>query len=241
MAKVAIRKSAVSTLLTGLVAYWPLSEVSGERNDLCAGAHHLTDNNAVASAAGHVSALAATFARADDPARYLSTPMHADFDFDGQQPFTVAAWFKLDSQYDLAIPFYSYLIGGVAGPGAGSGWNFFLSGLEVVLYLGNGSSNTVTHAGTITLGQWHLGFGWYDPDAATNNAQVYGFDPDVVADLTGPADNAAADLIVGCNAKTIGYRPWDGEIGPVMLWDRVITGDERTELWNSGNGIAYPF
>ena len=34
---------------------------------------------------------------------------------------------------------------------------------------------------------------------------------------------------------------WDGRIGPVAFWKRVLSSDERALLWNQGNGLAYPF
>jgi len=34
---------------------------------------------------------------------------------------------------------------------------------------------------------------------------------------------------------------FDGNIDEVGIWDRILTTDEITELYNAGAGLAYPF
>jgi hypothetical protein len=80
---------------------------------------------------------------------------------------------------------------------------------------------------------------WHDSVGNTINIQVN----------NGTADSAAHNLGVfyGTAPFAIGARDaaaadyWDGLIDEVGFWKRVLTADERTTLYNGGNGLAYPF
>jgi len=47
--------------------------------------------------------------------------------------------------------------------------------------------------------------------------------------------NYIGDYASNANAK------WNGPIDEVGVWNRALTSDEVTELWNSGDGWSYPF
>jgi hypothetical protein len=212
------------------------------RADLHA-AHTWADTNNVISGGGLVYVNSAQFTRIDAPARYFLTPS-ADFEFTGALPFTVAAWFYLISQ-TVVFPFYSYIISALAGPGAGTGWNFFVSGTDLCLYCGGGGGTAnATHAVGATTGAWHLGIGWFDPTGGTLGTGgiyscVYSNAINSVDYALGAGNYPNANIVCGCDAKTIGNKPWDGYIGPAMVWGRVITAAQRTVLWNGGAGLPY--
>ena len=230
-------------LKNGLLAYWPLSESSDgtqlvNRAELVGG-YTATDNNNVPSAAGKITTNAAHFARADSPARYFTIAANSTFDMSGKKSFTVAAWVKLDTQ-EANSPRYSYIISNHAGGGAGSGWMFFMSSDTIVLQLSPGDGTTsVCHAGAYTYGTWALVFGWYDPIAGKNCGQVYPQTPDRVDDTKGAGVSESPIITIGCQSKSVGYRPWDGEIGPIMLWNRVLSDANKTALYNNGAGLVY--
>lgn len=46
-------------------------------------------------------------------------------------------------------------------------------------------------------------------------------------------------VTIGANANN--SNSFGGRIDEVGIWSRALTSDERTELYNSGNGITYPF
>lgn len=52
---------------------------------------------------------------------------------------------------------------------------------------------------------------------------------------TVPADTWVIDRISASS------NPWDGELDELGIWSRALTADERTEVYNSGDGVSYPF
>ena len=55
--------------------------------------------------------------------------------------------------------------------------------------------------------------------------------------------NSTAQFRLGSNVDAAGANEgfFDGIIDEVGIWSRVLTGAEVTTLYNSGNGIQYPF
>jgi hypothetical protein len=91
--------------------------------------------------------------------------------------------------------------------------------------------------------QWFLFVGWHDAVNNTVNAQINNGSVTSVANTAG--------IYVGNSQLTIGKQPnvfgafWNGRIGPIMLWKSApggggaLSADQRTALWNSGNGLPY--
>ncbi len=47
---------------------------------------------------------------------------------------------------------------------------------------------------------------------------------------------------LGSSGFDVGYSGhFGGKIDSLSIWNRVLTADERTKLWNNGNGLDYPF
>jgi len=46
---------------------------------------------------------------------------------------------------------------------------------------------------------------------------------------------------IGCQVMNGPFRYVDAKIDEVGIWSRALTSDEVTELYNSGDGLAYPF
>ena len=100
-----------------------------------------------------------------------------------------------------------------------------------------------TTFGAISTGTWYLVVGWHidtDPSFGSANIQVNNgtVDTNLEASYFGGADTGQP-FRCGRWGHSSG-RYWDGRLNQVAFWDRVLTSDERTELWNSGNGIGYP-
>lgn len=220
-------------LTDGLVSYWRLEEVSGTRIDEVSG-HDLTDNNTVTSATGK-QGTAAQFTRANN--EYLSVADHADLS-PGDTDWTLQAWVYLDSKpsgsqmrvidkYQVGAKEYTLL--------------YYQSGdrFEWVVSANGSSDSAYVDANTFgapSTGTWYCLHAWHDSVNNQIGIAVNAGTADT-ASHSGGVYNSAAAFEIGRNA-TSGFH-WDGRIDEVALWSRVLSGAERTELYNGGSGLAY--
>lgn len=59
---------------------------------------------------------------------------------------------------------------------------------------------------------------------------------------TGPGNALIEDVVMlNIGQRNDGSASFDGKIDEVGIWNRTLTSSEITELYNSGNGITYPF
>lgn len=206
-----------STLLNNLVAFWKLDEASGVRVDATGRGNHLADNNGVARVAGKVGN-AAGFNGVD---QYLSRASNADLQIDGS--FSLAGWFKGNSVSHLVAkgtspPEYRFFIGD-----DGLAWTIIDDlGAEYSAIAGAVDNN------------WHFFVAWHDADL----------------NQVGLAFDGGAPITAACGVPraltgdfNLSYEldPYLGTLDAIGIWKRVLTSDERAELWNSGAGKEYPF
>ena len=213
-----------SALRINLISAWRLNEASGNATDSF-GSNTLSDNNTVTSATGLVYALARDFER--DTSEFLSITSNASLQIGTSQSATFAAWVKAESanafmmilskdgEHDLRM-------------GAG--------GTELEMTDVGGAAVVSTSGLNMQLATWYFVLGWQNAAAGTINIQV---DNGTVFSTSGTL--AAA----GTGAFQIGGRgggnTWDGLIGPVYFWKRVLSPNERTYLYNGGAGRPFPF
>jgi hypothetical protein len=228
-------------LSTNLVAFWKLDEASGSRAEQVGG-YTLTDNNSVPSATGLVYGTVAEFDGVGGP-HYLSRADNAALS-GGDRDFTVAAWVNLDN---LTIGY------NVLGKGDGNGYEY-----GMLLDQGNNRwrwkvasasaevNTTFTDDGGgsgggngPSAGTWYLLIGWHDSvnnqiGIATSNNSLTAY---TTAYSAGVWDSGG-DFNIG---RVSSYFPnyMVGRIGPVMFWDRVLTSQDRTDLYNAGAGVTY--
>jgi hypothetical protein len=221
----------------GLVSYWNLDEVSGDRAD-SHGDNDLTDNNTVGSVINAGDAMdggAASFVAANS--EYLSLG-----DTVLPESFTVSAWFKYSSASDTyPIIFY-----------AADSW---YSSVQIAVYGGNAGGDV-----RVLIGD---GLGGYQQGVITAPASLYdgwhfivaGYDitdRKAFIQLDGGAEVKSAALVtdryasptpVWIGGGQVGDTPnrMSGVVDEVAIWDRVLTADERTELFAAGAGKFYPF
>lgn len=219
-------------LTDSLISHWALDEASGNALD-SHGSNDLTETGGtIDSATGKVGncrdfeeADTEWFEHADNAS--LST---------GDIDFTFAAWVFMESE--------AALFGTILAKGSLS-----TNSVEYSLYyrqsvddfqwkVGNGTASaTVSSTLNVTTGTWYFVVAWHD---SVNN--LLGISVNDGAAVTasyssGGNDNASAFMI---GADSTG-RYFDGLIDEVSFWKRVLTSDERTELYNAGAGLAYPW
>lgn len=224
-----------STLLDDLVAFWPLTEASGQRNDVHNRGHHLTDVNTVLSATGLGNqGLAADFERTNN--EYLSLAAHADFDVGDAVSWTMQFWLNLEDKgsADRNV---------VARPNAFR-LKYDQGSDRFQFALLNGSNSTVNNYnmanfGSPSIGTWYHFLIWND---ATNNlmgVRVNDQFEDTNANGTTGSTGNGQILYIGSSQSV--NNPWDGLMWGVGFWMRLLTSAEKTRLFNAGRGLKYPF
>lgn len=227
-------RAPISSLLTGLVAYWKLDEASGTRAD-SVGANTLTDNNTVTQAVGKVGS-AAQFTAAS--LESLSIVDNADVSA-GDIDFTIAGWVFLDSVGATRAIAVKGSLGAIASDEYG-----------VFVTVGNSASFFVedqagTHFGQATTGAaltvstWAFVVAWHDSVANTVNCQLNNGTVASSAYTFGVKNGTNAFALGATTSGGASYM--NGRIDEVGFWKRVLTVAERTSLYNAGSGVTYPF
>jgi RHS repeat-associated protein len=106
----------------------------------------------------------------------------------------------------------------------------------------NGAGKSVTASNmTPVAGQWYWVVGWYDAANDSLSISVNNSLPITTTGVSGPADTTSAFRIGGeMNGGGMSHY-WNGRIDGVGFWKRTLTAEERTALYNGGNGCDYPF
>lgn len=226
--------SSLSTsLLTGLVAYWKLGEVTSATRVDSHGNNDLTDFNSVTQAVGIIGN-AASFAKANS--EYLNLSDNAEMSLASDESFTWCSWVRLAS---------SGFFNGIVHKGTSTLREYQVyhdnGGLYAFLVGSGPSANTILGASTFgvaPLNTFTFIVAWHDAPANTINIQVNDGAVDSVAHVGGTVDSTG-EFHIGTMENTSFF--WDGRIDETGFWKRVLTSDERTELYNSGIGKTFPF
>jgi len=222
------------SLKTNLISYWKLDEASGNAID-ARGINELTAEGLPGSASGKVANCRTfngtnqSFSRASNASVQV-----ADIDF------TVAGWINIankDVPRTIAAKWNS---------GAANSREFFLdydSTLDRFRFTvsPNNSSAAIAVAnafGSPSSNTWIFVIGWHDSVANTINVQVNNGTVDSLSHATG-VFAGTADFTIGLINFAGIVRRMLGQLDEVGFWKRTLTADERTQLYNSGNGLSY--
>lgn len=223
-------------LTDNLVSYWKLDEASGTRAD-SQSTNDLTERtgSSVGSTTGKINS-AGVFVRSE--ADGLEHADNAELSV-GDIDFTVAIWIKPGNILNRQ---------NIWAKADGSSGGYFLlydetaSRFKFQVFSASGfggTSTTVTanNLGAPSSGTWYYLIAWHD---SVNN-QIG------IAGNAGTADTAAhsAGVYDGAEGIQIGWDSFanylEGDLDEAGFWKRVLTSGERTQLYNGGNGLAYPF
>ncbi|MEO1063759.1 MAG: LamG-like jellyroll fold domain-containing protein [Actinomycetota bacterium] len=224
------------SLLTDLVAHWKLNETSGTRAD-SHGSNDLTDNNTVGSASGKLGN-AADFESTNN--EYLSHADNADLatgDFD----WTVTAWFRLES-----LPSAVGDTGGIVTKHKDGDEKEFIVAVSTgedkplirLFALGGSTIATATWGAAVSTGTWYFVEAYHD--AANNEIGIaINNGTHVTAPTGGTASARKTDVLWQIGSLGNGSSFLDGRVDSVSRWDRLLTSQERSDLYNSGDGLDY--
>lgn len=223
---------------TNLVSYWNMSEPSGTRYD-SHGTNHLTDNNTVGSTTNSYPAnlpgTVASFVAANSES--LTGTAIAEMT-DG---FTWSAWVNVGNSTRWGL-----VNNGInASPyGFTVEVNVFGAGDILVFATSNGAEYVYTGTGALTVdgSTWHLLTIVYDTSESSAAAKCKVFVDGVSQTMNTSAGTPVAHTVG--NAFGLGRRATDryyqGLMSAVAVWDRALSADDITALYNSGAGAPLP-
>ena len=221
------RRDDGTDLLNQLIAHWRLDEASGTRAD-AHGGNDLNDFNTVGQAAGKVGNAASFVANNQE---YLGTIDSAALSM-GDIDFTIAGWVRFDTLNGCGL---------LGKWGADSlEYMLFFDGTNLGLNVSDDGTNSVSvvNSAPIVANTWYLLVAWHDAIADTINVSVNNNAAASLAHGTGVYDGDAA-VYLGRNEE--GFTFLNGRLDSISIWKRVLSAGERTQLYNSGNGLDYPF
>jgi hypothetical protein len=205
-----------STLLDGLISWWDMDEISGDRIDSHGG--FTLASNGVGSALGKVVAKAANFVASEgDFLSRAATPYAGTTG-------TLAFWAKNSSSISNQTLFTFNGLSELEFKSSGSGGALFVVNAD----------SLPASKGSLTMTSWNLFLLEHTPTLG----RIY------VNNVVGSDSSGSYTAITGSGDLVIGERAtsgenWNGQIGPFSIWNRILTSDERAELYNSGNGLGY--
>jgi len=222
--------SSGSSLLTGLTAYYTLSNTADS-----AGSNTLTNIGGVTFVAGKVGN-AANLVSAST--QRLAAADSASFQM-GVGNFTVAAWVKwTDNSTERTICFYG-------GYGA-NGYGLWTHNNELWAVVTTGDP-TVIQATNVGIGYgdgvFHLAVATFNRasnvDLWVDNGQTGNYVPGVISGVAGNMNSSVGFQIGADESPPTNYI--DAVVDEVGVWNRILTPTEITALWNGGAGTTYPF
>lgn len=227
----------MALLTDNLEAFWELEEASGTRVD-AHGANDLTDNNTVGVAVGKVGN-AADFELANS--EYLSIADNASLSM-GDIDFTLAGWVQLESKpasITTIIGKYTALLNQREYR-----FIWFNTPDRFAFQVSpEGITTALVQAdlfGAPSLATLYFIIAEHD---ATNNLltiSVNNGTPNTNVHTTG-VFNGSAQFNLGATLNTVGTLVdfWDGLQDQMGIWKRLLSSNEKSFLYNNGNGRSY--
>lgn len=230
-------RTAGNGLLSGLRAFWPMNEAGGANNALdLVGGYTWTQVNAPGADTGLVYPTARSF-DGGVSAQYFTRAYNAGFaSLFGDTDHTVTLWAYHTIWATNPPLLYRFMfacgestVGGLAcltNAGHQVVGNWYNSGAGGV---------TSTHGESLAdLNTWHLlQFAW---DAANSKGRV-AVNLGAWADLAESGTHGAATY-GSAYIGQFGSSNWfAGRLGPIMVWNRLLSDIERAALYNDGAGL----
>ena len=217
-------------LLTDIRAYYKLDESSGNPVDATGNGYTLTNNNTVGFASGKINNAADFGASNTDKTLSVASALGIADD----AAMSIAYWFKTPATLANFPGVLNYTQnGGISLMILLDHTNDRIVGISV----GPGMNDN-TNLGTFTpaVSTWYHFAVTFDG----TDAQVYKDGSTFGSTYAVDVDAGASDnFMIGRNVDDFWFA--DGLIDEVGVWNRELTSAEITSLYNSGNGLQYPF
>lgn len=210
-------------------------EASGTLLDVL-GSYDLTDHNTVGSASGLLSG-ARDFERGNS--EYFSYASNSTFNI-GDNDCHFGTWVKpesIGSKMMILCKENSGTDGGYYYLSIGADGKITFEVFGAVSF-GSGGSVTANTFGALSAGTFYRVDAWHDATANQIGVAINAGTADTASHSAG-IYAGLGDFQVGGEGGSSNF--YDGLIDEIGLWKRVLTGGERTSLYNGGAGLAYPF
>jgi hypothetical protein len=216
-------KPAEAILIPEPIAYWKFDETSGDATDSSGNGKTLTNQNNTPFAAGKIGN-GADFER--DSSHYFNRTNGGLNPTSG----TASCWIKTQSN-----PSVLSIMGDGTGLGTG-GFTFRVDdNNHLDMYFGDDSVE-VNGETMLTFGTWYMASVTWSPEGK----EVF------LNGVSDGVDSIDQTLTAGTPDFFVGIRGdlnegFDGIIDECGIWDTVLTNEQIQALYNSGNGLSYPF
>jgi len=205
---------------TGIVTVWKLDESSGNAAD-SVGSNTLTNGSVTYAAA-----------KINNGATFTTGLTSTTSPISGTGDWTFAVWYKSSTtgtNKQIAI------FGNSAQTAKQIIYLYTTVGNAIALDTAGASLITSSNTSTIN-GAWHL-------LVITHTANNFAMYIDDVSVGTG----STTGMNLGSNSMGLGYDnlnarwPWGAQLDEAYFWNVVLSGTDRTALYNAGTGKQYPF
>lgn len=218
-------------LTDSLISYWKMDEGSGDALD-AHGANTLSDNATVGTGTGIING-ARDFEL--DNGEFFSRADNASLSLGSDTDFTISAWINIeDNTFSNPIVCKRY------GTFSNEETEYLLSAnvsTKPRLVVGSGASfQFVDWGASLSTATWYFIVAWHDSTADKIFIQINNGTP-VEAIWAGGTQDGNGDFLLGGLAGS--SVTFDGLIDEAGFWKRVLTSQERTDLYNGGAGLPY--
>lgn len=220
---------------TNLIAYWKLDESSGNASDATGNGKTLTNTGSSTFTSGKIN----NGTSLSGSGQYFTRSSEAYFQITGA--LTISFWCKSSKTGAQSV----VSKGNNSFSGSYEYMVFWQNGKFSFQTYGGGSPYTVTTDTSLSINTWYhvvvtrSGSGSGDTvkiyvnGSSVSLTNVFGTDPSKVGTSSFPLN------IGNYNNDTTSL--FEGMIDEVGIWTRELTSGEVTQLYNSGNGLSYPF
>lgn len=225
---------AVSSLLVNAQAFWRLEEAQGSNRVDSVDAHTLTPTGSVTQVSGRVGSFAAGF---DGTSAFLQVASANELQFAGNQDFTITTWFRITGVQKNTPT----IAGTTFRTGFSGGYVLSLEDLTTTPFIQwrvkGASAEQGLHMSTInaSAGAWFHVVAYHNAGAKTIGGYVNNTALNTQPYSGGVASSGRAFTLGGGS----GYATEDylsGNIDATGVYDRVLTADEVSTLYNNGKG-----
>ena len=155
---------------------------------------------------------------------------------DGEGDYSVSAWFKTSTEDANMV---------VVSKGNTPRWHMYIQGsggnankMHFEHYIdGSNNAQAISNSASATQdGNWHHCLVTAQRDGNLImyiNGTAQTTSPSI-ASLTSDINQASTKLVVGTYSKSVGSKPWNGQIDEVAIWDAVLSAADATAIYNSG-------
>lgn len=220
-----------SPLMRGLLGYWKLDEYAGTRYDSHVRGYNLAITGSVNYNIGKMGNCAQFVTGAENK---LGTAAHASLqEVNWANGFTVAGWIYIPTAWAAGSAI-------ITKAGSVNDWSLYFSALNdarFTIY----DSTTGDSIGRITtmqsVDEWYFMAGRYNPITKKAELQLNDSAWAVGSALSNSPRNVCNVLDINKIGASIGTCLLDS----ISLWARYLTNEEVSSIYNSGNGLEYPF